>query len=311
MKKTIFVTILSSFNLMIFGQASGNINYRTISDFSQNSININPPRNGEISISVKGLANVKADQYVAIFSLTQTGKSQAEASQIIDERISQSLKEIKIQKNVEVFTDMISFVPVYDYVSEKKIFSKRTYNEIPKGFEIKKNIHIKFSNPEQLNDFVKILSQNEIYDLVRVDYYSTTLDTVKKEISTKAKALLSERMKSYEGISGQTFINDEKIFSDGFVIKLPVEMYKSYEAYNSNSLDFKRSENVNQTSKSNTIYYQPIFDREFDFVINPVILEPVIQVMYEVKMTINKKQSTKEYVIITPNGDLKNLNIPK
>ncbi len=296
---------------MIFGQASGNINYRTISDFSQNSININPPRNGEISISVKGLANVKADQYVAIFSLTQTGKNQAEASQIIDERISQSLKEIKIQKNVEVFTDMISFVPVYDYISEKKIFSKRTYNEIPKGCEIKKNIHIKFSNPEQLNDFVKILSQNEIYDLVRVDYYSTTLDTVKKEISTKAKALLSEKMKSYEGISGQTFINDEKTFSDGFMIKLPVEMYKSYEAYNSNSLDIKRSENVNQASKSNTIYYQPIFDREFDFVINPVILEPVIQVMYEVKMTINKKQNTKEYVIITSNGDLKNLNIPK
>lgn len=311
MKKILLSAILSSFNLMIFAQASGNINYRTTSDFSQNTINVNPPRNGEIFISVKGLANVKADQYVAVFSVTQMGKNQAEASQIMDERISQSLKDIKIQKNVEVFTDMISFVPVYDYVAEKKIFSRRTYNEIPKGFEVKKNIHIKFSNPEQLNDFVKILSQNEIYDLVRVDYYSTVLDAVKKEISAKAKVMLSEKMKSYEGISGQTFINDEKLFSDGFLIKLPVEMYKSYEAYNSNSLDLNRSANVNQVSKNATIYYQPVFDKEFDFVINPVILEPVIQVMYEIKMVVNKRQNLKDYFLVTPNGDMKNLNITK
>ena len=293
-------------------QFSGNVNYRTISDFAQNDININPPKKGEISITIKGLANVKADQYVAIFSLTQTGKTQTEANQIIDDRISQSISEIKSQKNVEVFADMISFVPLYEYVSEKKIFSKRTYNEIPKGFEIKKNIHIRFSNPEQLSGFVKILAQNEIYDLVRVDYYSTKLDSVKKEVAEKAKNLLSKKVKNYEEIAGQSFINDEKTFSDGFVIKFPVEMYKSYEAYNSNSLELNKSANVNQVEKNSTIYYQPIFDKNFDFVINPIILEPVIQVMYEIKMTIQKKKkNNKEYLMVTQNGELRTLNLPK
>ena len=293
-------------------QFSGNVNYRTISDFAQNDININPPKKGEISITIKGLANVKADQYVAIFSLTQTGKTQTEANQIIDDRISQSISEIKSQKNVEVFADMISFVPLYEYVSEKKIFSKRTYNEIPKGFEIKKNIHIRFSNPEQLSGFVKILAQNEIYDLVRVDYYSTKLDSVKKEVAEKAKNLLSKKVKNYEEIAGQSFINDEKTFSDGFVIKFPVEMYKSYEAYNSNSLELNKSANVNQVEKNSTIYYQPIFDKNFDFVINPIILEPVIQVMYEIKMTIQKNEkNNKEYLMVTQNGELRTLNLPK
>lgn len=311
MKKLILsVSFLISF--ICFSQFSGNVNYRTISDFSQNSMIVTPPKKGEISLSVKGMANVKADQFVAIFSLTQTGKNQTEANQIIDERISQSLKEIKIEKNVEVFSDMISFVPIYEFVSEKKLFSKRTYNEIPKGFEIKKNIHIKFSNPEQLNDFVKILAQNEIYDLVRVDYFLTTLDEVKKEVSAKAKIMLSEKVKSYEMLSGQSFINHEKSFSEGFLIKLPVEMYQSYEAYNSNSLDLTRSANVNQVTKNNTIYYQPIFDKDFDFVLNPIVLEPVIQVMYEIKMTINTKENGNiEYQIITPNGELKNLKLEK
>lgn len=310
--KKILLSVSILLSLLGKSQFSGNVNYRTISDFEQNDIQINPPKNGEISIIIKGLANIKADQYVAIFSLTQTGKTQIEANQIIDDRISQSISEIKSQKNVEIFTDMISFVPLYEYVSERKIFSKRTYNEVPKGFEIKKNIHIKFSNPEQLNGFVKTLAQNEIYDLVRVDYYSTTLDSVKKEVAAKAKTLLSEKVKNYEEIAGQSFINDEKTFADGFVVKLPVEMYKSYEAYNSNSLDLNRAANVNQVSKNSMIYYQPIFDKNFDFVINPVILEPAIQVMYEMKMTIQKKEkSNKEYFIVNSNGELKTLNIPK
>ena len=67
---------------------------------------------------------------------------------------------------------MISFVPVYQYETEKKVFNRKTYNEVPAGFELKKNIHIKFSDPEQLNEFISILSNYEIYDLVRVDYFS-------------------------------------------------------------------------------------------------------------------------------------------
>ncbi|MEY4875047.1 MAG: hypothetical protein RL708_196, partial [Bacteroidota bacterium] len=47
----------------------------------------------------------------------------------------------------------------------------------------------------------------------------------------------------------------------------------------------------------------------------PTILEPVIQVMYEIKLTVNleKKETatTKEYMLITPNGELKNLNLNK
>lgn len=308
--KKLTLIVFFSINAICYSQVSGNINYRTINDFTQNPMVINQPTNGEINLNVKGMANVKADQFVVLFSVTQTGKNQTETIQLIDERIMESLKQIKLQKNVEVFIDMISFVPVYDYVTEKKIFSKKTYNEIPKGFEIKKNIHIKFSDSQQLTDFIKILAQNEIYDLIRVDYFSTKLDEVKKEIASKAKTMLIEKAKNYETIAGQTFINDEKTFSDGFIIKLPVEMYKSYEAYNSSSLDLVRSANVNQVAKNSTIYYQPIFDKDFDFVLNPIVLEPVIQVLYEVKMKIKKIQNNeKKYVMITPNGDLKEINL--
>ena len=304
---------------MAVGQSSGNINYsnnvnyRNKVLFSDQNIQTVSPSTSDTYISVKGLANVKADTYVAIFSLTQVGKTTEEVNELLNQRISQALLDIKEKSNVETYIDMISFVPVYEYEIEKKIFSKKSYNEIPKGFELKKNIHIKFKDPNQLNDFISILSRQEIYDLVRVDYFSSTLENIKKELMNKAKEILLVKQKNYETIVGTTFINMDKGVSDGYKVMLPVEMYKSYESFNSSSLNLKKSASVNNADKSTTLYYQPILDKEFDFVINPTILEPVIQVMYEVKLLIRRerKSTDKEYIVITPNGELKNLNLTK
>jgi len=317
--KKLFYSSFILFSQFIIGQVSGNVNYQNQYSPS-NTIDIGFPTSEGIVASVKGLANVKADTYTAIFSTTQTGKTTKEVNDLLDQRIERSLNEIKLKKGVETFVDMISFVPVYEYEVEKKIFSRKTYNEVPVGFELKKNIHIKFTDPNQLNSFISILSNHEIYDLVRVDYFSNSLEIIKKEMMNKAKLLIQEKIKNYELLLGETFTNAEKRIADDFVVNLPVEMYKSYEAYNSSSLNLKKSANVNQTSKSTTLYYQPVFNKEFDFIINPAILEPVIQVQYEVKIFINrekeKKQvvkADKEFILITPNGDLKpiNVNSPK
>jgi hypothetical protein len=315
MKKLFSFFSVLLFSPFIMGQASGNVNYQN-QYHTNNTIDVSFPSQEGIVASIKGLANVKADSYTAIFSTTQTGKTTKEVNELIDQRITKSLTEIKLKKGVETFVDMISFVPVYEYEVEKKVFNRKTYNEVPVGFELKKNIHIKFSDPNQLNDFISILSNYEIYDLVRVDYFSNALETIKKEMMIKAKLLIQEKIKNYEFLLGETFTNVEKRIADDFIVNLPVEMYKSYEAYNSSSLNLKKAANVNQVSKSTTLYYQPVFNKEFDFIINPVVLEPVIQVQYEVKIFINREKEKKqiakadrEYILVTPNGDLKPINV--
>ncbi|MFH6993045.1 SIMPL domain-containing protein [Flavobacterium sp. FlaQc-48] len=314
MKKLFFTFLTLLFSSFIMAQASGNINYQNQQYTANNTININFTPNADILVSVKGLANIKADAYTAIFSTTQTGKTTKEVNEIIDQRITNALHEIKLKKGVETFVDMISFVPVYEYETEKKVFNRKTYNEVPAGFELKKNIHIKYTDPNQLNEFIAILSANEIYDLVRVDYFSNTLETIKKEMMNKAKLLIQEKIKNYEMLLGETFTNTEKKITDDYLVNLPVEMYKSYEAYNSSSLNLKKAANINQVSKSVTLYYQPVFNKEFDFVLNPTVLEPVIQIQYEVKIAINREKkpvskTEKEFILVTSNGDLKPLNI--
>jgi hypothetical protein len=209
---------------------------------------------------------------------------------------------------------------VYEYETEKKIFSKRTYNEIPAGFELKKNLHIKYADPNLLNHLIAILSRNEIYDLVRVDYLPNNMEKVKKDLAEKTKDIALEKIKHYELLLGESLSGVNRQITDGYRVVLPVETYRSYDAYNNSSLNLRKAGNVSPTTKQSTLYYQPIVDKEFDFVDNPVILEPVVQVMYEVKILINrekkpvieptKPQSTKQYILITPTGEVKNLNLP-
>ena len=136
-----FVVMLGKFT---FAQVSGNANYKNQVYIPDNNISIEAPSSSESFISVKGLANVKADSYVAIFSVSQTGKTAEEVNTLIDGRINDALKKLKTKTNLTTYVDMISFVPVYEYEVQKKIFSKKTYNEIPVGFELKKNIQILF-----------------------------------------------------------------------------------------------------------------------------------------------------------------------
>lgn len=311
MKKLTLALGLIFQSVLGFSQASGNINYQSKVQLESNNINISPNSYSGILLGIKGLANVKADSYLAIFNVTQVGKTEEEANDFLNKRIKAALLPFANQKNIETYVDMVTFVPTYEFTETKKIFSKRTYNEVPTGFEIKKNIHIKFTNINQLNDFITALAKEEIYDLVRVDYFSSQIENVKKELATKARTMLSEKMKNFEVLLGETFVSANKGIADGYKVMLPLEMYKDYEAYNSENLSNRRPGNILSLNKSKTLYYQPILDKEFDFTINPVIVEPVIQIMYEIKILINKdkKDSKKEYYIVTPNGELKTLPI--
>ncbi|WP_203293496.1 SIMPL domain-containing protein [Luteirhabdus pelagi] len=307
-----FLAILIIVSNSLMAQVAGNINYQTQTRYSDNNITVGISNDSDLNISVKGLANIEADNYVAIFNITQLGETTKEVNELLDSRVNSVINKISSRENVETYVDMVSFVPVYEFEVDKKIFSKNTYNEIPVGFELKKNLHVRYKDPNFLNELISICTGAEIYDLVRVDYFSDQLEKTKSELMKKAKTILTEKIANYQGILGVDLNTFEKQLSDGYKVVYPVEMYKSYQAYSSSSLNLKRSANVNQSQKSTTLYYQPIIDKEFDFVVNPTVLEPVIQVMYEIRFRVNREKeekASKEYILVTPNGDLKTINI--
>ncbi len=316
MKLNIAFFLLIFANYCLYGQSSGNVNYQNQTLYPEQTSKLDFPPNANLQISIKGMANLKADAYVAVFSLTQVGKTVEEVNTLIDNRINQSLEQIAKKEGVETLVDMISFVPTYEYEVEKKIFSKKTYNEVPSGFEVKKNIHIKYSKPEELNEIMTILAKVEVYDLVKVDYFSNQIETVKKDLMAKAKNVLQEKLQNYQNILGENLDSSEKRLIDAYRVVFPIDMYRSYEVFSSSALNPKKNAQVNQSDKSTTLYYQAFLNNDCDFVINPTIVEPVIQVIYELKMLVIRQKEAerkvqKEYFLISPTGELKSLKLDK
>jgi len=309
---SLLILLLSTYYSL--AQISGNINYQSRVDYWNKNTSVGHPSNLNLYAGVKGMANVKADSYVAIFSVTQTAKTTEEVNELIDKRINQSIQPFLNREGVEIYTDMVSFIPLYEYEIEKKIFSKNTYVEIPAGFEVGKNIHIKFKEIDMLEEIISVFAANEVYNLVRVDYFSERMDEIKEELRKEAIAVMKKKLADYDQLLADNLDSSDKSLNDAYQVFLPVEMYKSYEAYSNSSLYSSKGKNIDELRKARTLYYQPVVDKEFDFVINPVIVEPVIQILYEIKLFVKREPAptvNRDILLLTPSGELKDLGLKK
>lgn len=115
MKKTLLALLISPFLQIAQAQVSGNVNQQSQVRFPDQNINVSFPTGSDLLISVKGLANVKADAYVAVFSAAQSGKTAQEAHGLLEQRLAQALAEIRAQGGAEAYVDMVTFVPVYEF----------------------------------------------------------------------------------------------------------------------------------------------------------------------------------------------------
>jgi uncharacterized protein YggE len=245
-----------------------------------------------IVVETNLLMNVKADSYVAILSLTQLGDKLTEANQILDNRIQNFTQELQRNgfSDKDIFVDFISQVPTYEFEVEKKIFSK-TANEVPSGFELKKNIHIAYQKNSDLDKIVLIAANYEIYDLVKVDYHIKNLEAIGDTLRNKAINVIKKKVKQLEnlGFNFKTETLKYQTLAEDLTSSYPEERYASYTAYSSSNPK-KNVKYSNEVKKNTTYYYSKIGYNNYDLVINPVVLEPAIQYSYTLKVKYSLKK---------------------
>ncbi len=332
MKISLLFVVLLLGNSLILAQAKGNynesrgnydydknVNYDNYnnrpSTVASNIPNTNYPNSETIVLNIKGISNQKATEHVAIFSITQTAKTAEEADKLLQIRydgFSTELQKLGIKKE-DTYLDMISFVPVYEYEVEKKVFSRTTFNEVPKGFEIQQNVHIRFKDGNQISKIVSAAAKNEIYDIVKVDYFINNQEQIKIELQQKCISFLNEKLKEYEKMGVKLDTMTHTVAEASFVA-YPNERYSAYQAYASSSLDTEKGK-VNNARKITTQFYDKIPFNTFDVVVNPTILEPEIQFMYDLKIVYQTKKYVapappkKEYILINPQGNTTTLKL--
>lgn len=320
MKKIIFaIAIFISLSNISFGQAAGNVIYNNHDAVNPQRMNVNLNKVYDFTteLSAEVLMNIPASSYSVIFSATQNGTSATQADSFMNVRIrtvQDELMKIGIKKS-EIHIDLISFVPTYSLTLETKRFSK-TANEIPVGFQLKKNIHVLIFNYDLLTELTSIMAKSEIYDIVKVDYNLDNLKEYFRTIRAEAIQIIKTKEGDYKKMGLRLDIEN---MYDGFNATYPLERYASYTAYYTGSsieeikVARKRKEeskkntivtgknaivNINvvnkgeeddtefivkYSDKNKTIYYNKIPFNQFDMVINADFTEPRIQIVYSLK----------------------------
>jgi hypothetical protein len=302
--KKLAISLLSLFIcLLSIGQGAGNWMYQSKSkanydesiDFSRHSA---PQQNqtyhyptytndSVMVLNVNALMNVKANSFILVLGLSQISPKLEDAFQMIDERIESFINNTKVDKD-DYYIDFVSQTPIFGRTKEIKLFSKKMV-EVPMGFELKKNIHVKFENIDQADDFIKLAAQNEIYDIIRVDHIVNDHKAIYDTLRNECIKLLETYISDYEKL-GISFDAAFKTIEQKNFCTFPISRYSSFTSYM--PADYQPlSEGSNEVSYVNpnsniNIFYNKLPYNSYDIIINPDIVEPVVQFSQSVSMKI-------------------------
>lgn len=240
-------------------------------------------------IEASVLMNVKADEYVAVFGVVEEGKTVIEATTKMDASIGkfkQSLKGLGL-KDGDIFVDFITQNRIYSYKIEPagEGGGRTTIREELVGFEIKKNVSIHFKDKLLLDALVLAGAPAQIYDLVKVDYVVKDIAAMKSRLQVETTRILKEKAQNHQALLGIKLPEVSQVVRDEPNIYFPIEQYDSYTAAEAENLTTYRSEDrVVRARKNRTSYFNPLSGDGFDMVVNPVIIEPVVQFTTYIKV---------------------------
>ena len=278
--------------------------------------------NNIIDISINALSNQRASSYTAIFNVTQLGKTAELTNNALINRIQPFVNELKSLgiPEEDIYVDMVNFLPKYEYDVSKKLFSPKTYKEVPIGFELQKNVHIRFTKVTDLDQMITAAAKQEIYDIVKVDYFVENPDEKYSQLREESMKYLQEIKKQYQNI-GIELDSAYVITGENAWVAYPGDRYESYRAFSSQSLSpqQKVDAKVDKVDKPVSRFYDAVPANDYDIVINPEIVEPTVQYSYNLlvrftlpeRKPLSKVESQKEYILVTPEGEVKTLEIVK
>jgi len=291
---------------------SGSYNTSSWGVVNQPIMNPISSSNEATDIQIHILKNATPTSYTAIFHINQAGEKVSELDSNLNRRLRKFMalsKEIGLKQS-DFYTDMIALVPVFR--KEKKFFSS-TYVEVPKGFEMQKNVHIRYSYASQLDRLFSIAAQCEIYDLIKVEYHYDSMQAAQTEMRKRAIEILKLRTTHLKS----TGINIDTCFrtlTDNIQQIDPVDHYKPYQPLSVSAItdDAVTPETAVRPNRS-TLFHNRMPEGNYDAVINPSPLEPSIQITYTAYIHFERKlpvvqqiktQNRTKLMMVTPQGQI-------
>jgi uncharacterized protein YggE len=269
------------------GQASGNIGYSQTGGNARARENERakrilaqgelPPTGTSTFVDASVLMNVEADEHVAVFAVAQECRSVPECNQKMNatvESFKVKLKQLGIGSS-DIFVDFAAQNKIYDYVVTGNLAKEQLV-----GFELKKNISVHFKDKGLLDSLIIAASESNIFDLIKVDYIVRDMSAIQNRLSEEATRIIKQKAARHESQLGIKLRAPVQVHAEKPSIYFPTTMYDSYTAYESETVSPRYDRErftVQEARKSRTFFFNALSADGFDYVINPVVIEPVVQ----------------------------------
>lgn len=286
MKQVLLLALFLSNITFLFGQAVlGNVaysdSYRNNGKNSEDNTNYIAISDSAIVFSAKILLNTYADEYVLTYGLDKTGATPKIASDNINKQVNDFqnlLKKEGILEN-EMYVDFISQTKVYDYKVAGNIAT-----QFLSGFLVKKNVVIQLKDIKKFEKVFEIAATLGIYDLVAVKHIISDKQRVYNQLVKEAMLVIDNKKRQYSNFTSVKLIKDSIPYSESFYAVYPENNYKSFEAFESSSVDYGSDMVKKDLNKKSTYYFEGVSVSTFDKVIDEGNPRKEIQYILELKI---------------------------
>jgi uncharacterized protein YggE len=237
---------------------------------------ISLPDNSGMIIPAHVQINVRADEYVAVFGLSQEGRTIQDCNQKLNAQIENFNAELKnIGAKVAVDVDHTTQTRTYDYQLASNVAT-----ESATGFMVKRTVSIHYREKDLIAKLTAVAAKSGVYDLIKVDYLVNDAAAVRNKLLEEAVRIIKEKTGRYDNLLGLKFRSQFQIAQEKYDTIFPTEAYDSYTAFESGGVSESVTNDqyrVKEARKSETFFFNAQNPGDFDYIINPVVTEPVAQ----------------------------------
>lgn len=262
---------------------NGNYNY----NYQQPVIQRNTIQSTDSTLFISGsvLLNKAADYYLISVGVGQEGKTVVECNNTINGRIDR-LKAAFSKSGIsdkDIYVDFISQIRIYDHKIDNN-----TITEFHDGFLIKKNIIIKTTDIDKIEDIIEICSKEEVFDVIQVEYVNNNVDGVYDQLFDEVYKIIEKKKARFLKGSSVDLTGKYRVVTDHFYSYNPKNMYKVYTAAFETSMVntyYSSSYVKKEERKDRTFYYAGAQNSiGVDKIIDDIT--PLIGIQYVLNMTI-------------------------
>ncbi|MEW6126269.1 MAG: SIMPL domain-containing protein [Acidobacteriota bacterium] len=232
------------------------------------------------------LLNLKPDEFIAVFGIAQEGTTLADSATKINAQIKtfQTAIEALGIKPSDVFVDFITQNRVYDYTVAGTLAKEEL-----SGFETKKNIAVRYKDRAVLDKLLTAAAKAAIFDLIKVEYVISDMTAARQQLLEEAAKIIKKKEENYARLLNIK-LRPSLVFQEKYNTFYPSDLYNVYTAYETGNVGNRYDMRILEQRKTKTFFYNALDISNFDAVMNPIGIEPIVQCTLYLKIKYSLSQ---------------------